>query len=79
MGSNNCGICTSNTTVTNTFATCTDMSIDGRVCNLSILTESEDCDLLRGTISDPVYIILKGIDSLLTFACIAILYIYYIV
>ena len=59
LGTNNCGSCI-NTTINVTTSTCTNMSIDGHVCSLSIQTESETCEFLKETISDPILILLKG-------------------
>ena len=62
-GTNNCGICTN--TTDNTSATCTDMYIDGHLCNMTIQAQSETCDLLGGALSRPLHILLKGIILLL--------------
>ena len=61
-GTRNCGSCI-NTTIKDTTATCTNMSIDGHVCSLSIQTVLETCDLLNETISDAINILLKGIHD----------------
>ena len=60
LGTSNCGSCV-NTTIKDTSATCSNMSIDGHVCSLSVQTELENCDLLNKTISDAIKIPLKGI------------------
>lgn len=57
-GSPSCGICTNNTT--NTTATCTGIIPHGQTCNLSIETTSETCNLLKGTESEPIEIMLRG-------------------
>ena len=59
LGTGNCGSCI-NTTINVTSSTCSNMSIDGHVCRLSIQIESEICELLKETISDPILILLKG-------------------
>ena len=66
MGTNNCGSCI-NTTIKDSTATCTNMSIDGHVCSLTIQTEIKNCDVLNKTISDAINIPLKGIDDTMAF------------
>ena len=53
----NCGVCPN--TTTNTTATCTDITIDGRTCNLFVQTEV--CESIIGEKSKPLKIKLQGI------------------
>ena len=62
----NCGRCPSVTS--NTTVTCTDVVASGQVCTLSIQTAV--CDDVFGNLSNPISVILKGIDldNLYTFS-----------